>query len=248
MRVLITGASGFLGQGLVVPFEERGDTLRLLDVAPMETPHEQVAGDVTDLEFAINAVDGVDAIVIAHMARNSDGAYDVPTKPFDVNVKGTANLFHAAIQHGVKAVVLISSTGVLEAYSEQAVIHHDLPPRAGGKGYYTLSKICQEAIAESFSSVYGIRVACLRIGYVLDGETNRDKYGRLVQERAAPDTDRRDVGEVARRFIERDDLNFERFTVMSTAESMQRWDVAYTCERLQWKPRYDFSWLPAASS
>jgi len=213
----------------------------------METPHEMVVGDVADLNFAMTAVHGMDSVVIAHMARNADGAYDDPTMPFDVNVKGTANLFHAAVRCGVKSVVLISSTGVLESYSEQAVIRHDLPPKASGKGYYTLSKVCQETIAESFSHLRGVRVACLRIGYVLDGDNNRDKYGRLVTERAMPDTDRRDIGEVARRFIERDDLKFERFTVMSTAESMQRWDVSYTCERLQWKPRYDFSWLPQAS-
>jgi hypothetical protein len=31
---------------------------------------------------------------------------------------------------------------------------------------------------------------------------------------------------------------------MSTRESMTRWDVQYTCDRLGWTPAYDFSWLP----
>jgi len=74
-----------------------------------------------------------------------------------------------------------------------------------------------------------------------------DKYGHPVLERNFADTDRRDIGEVARLCLEREDSTFEIFHVMSTQESMDLADVRYTCERLHWKPRYDFSWLPVAN-
>ena len=49
MKVLVTGAGGFLGRGLVAPFVGRHD-LRLMDVVDWQTPHEKVIGDVADLE------------------------------------------------------------------------------------------------------------------------------------------------------------------------------------------------------
>ena len=75
----------------------------------------------------------------------------------------------------------------------------------------------------------------------------RDKYGREIGARLSTLTDRRDVGEVARRCLLRDDITFEVFNVMSTPESMEQWDVAHTCRRLDWKPQYDFTSLPLPS-
>ena len=243
MHVLITGAAGFLGRGLVIPFEERKDRLRLMDVIPFESPHEVVVGDVSDLDAVMKAVEGVEAIVIAHMAPRSNNNYDLPTHPFDVNVKGTANLFHAAVQHDVKAVVLISSLGVLYPY--QTDIHSHLLAPKGSKNYYSMTKVCQEAIAESFATGYGIRVACVRPSYIMDADASVDKYGRKIEERNIMDLDRRDIGEVSRLFLERTDLTFECFNLSGTQESMIPWDVQYTCDRLNWKPKYDFSWLKA---
>ena len=241
MHVLITGAAGFLGRGLIIPFEERKDRLRLMDVIPFESPHEVVVGDVSDLNTVMKIVEGVEAIVIAHMAPRSNNGYELPTQPFDVNVKGTANLFHAAVQHGVKAVVLISSLGVLYPYKTD-MHSHLLPPKGTGN-YYSMTKVCQEAVAESFATGYGIRVACVRPSYILDADACVDKYGRKIEERNIMDLDRRDIGEVSRLFLDRTDLAFECFNLAGTRESMIPWDVQYTCDRLNWKPKYDFSWL-----
>ena len=47
MKILVTGAGGFLGRGLIVPLEGKHD-LRLMDVADEDTPHEKVMGSVAD--------------------------------------------------------------------------------------------------------------------------------------------------------------------------------------------------------
>jgi nucleoside-diphosphate-sugar epimerase len=242
MRVLVTGAAGFLGQGLIVPFEKHGHSLRLMDFRPFTSKHEVVVGSVADLEAVRAAVRGVDAIVIAHMAKNPD-AYVDPTVPFDVNVKGTANLFFAAHEAGVRKLVLISSTSAADGH-DVPIHHHGLPPKGRG-GLYSICKVCQEMIAEQFSRDYGMAVAALRVGCIVDGETNSDKYGRSFPCRPTLLADRRDIGDVARVCLERDDITYEVFNVMSTPESLSDWDVAFTCQRLGWKPTYDFNWLPA---
>ncbi len=246
MKILITGANGFLGKGIVQQFEKYDNyNLRLMDIVPFESVHEVCIGDVSVYEHCYDALDGIDGIIIGHMAPRGENNvnYATPEMAFDVNIKGTANLFHAAVKRGIKKIVVISSESALSGYERNVQVH---TLRAKPlSGYYGLSKGCQEFIAEHFSGmVEELQIACLRIGYVLDGEKNLDKYGRHIGERNFADTDRRDVGEVARLSLESNKLKFEIFHVMSTQESLKRWDVQYTCDFLNWTPEYDFSWLP----
>jgi len=254
MKVLITGAGGYLGGGIHLPFvapEVAGRyELRLMDVVPFERPpHEVIVGDVADLQAVRRAVKGCQGIVIAHMASRQGGAYDTPIVPFDANVKGTANLFFAAAEEGIKRVALISTTGVVAANAvadpDKGPGKYDRHSPLRSRGIYSLTKVCQEAIAEHYHREHGIGVGVLRIGCVMDGDTMIDKYGRKHATRGPSLTDRRDIGEVARLCLEDPNLGYEIFYVMSTPESFDLYDIEYTCRRLNWRPKYDFTWLPA---
>ncbi|MGD0088590.1 MAG: NAD(P)-dependent oxidoreductase [Planctomycetota bacterium] len=237
MKILIVGAAGFVGRGILVSFTEHGHALRLLDVAPFASRHEVLIGDVTDYACVEKAVTGMDGIVIAHMAPRGikDVNYATPEMAFNINVKGTANLFHAVVQQGVKKVVVISSGCVVQGNHNTSIYAQDLPLRAPG-GYYGLSKICQEVIAEQFSREHDLQVACLRPWSVLDGEKNVDKYGQTIKARTAADTDRRDIGEVACLCLESETLRYEVFHVASTREALEKYNVKHTCQTLGWKP------------
>jgi len=241
MKILITGAGGYLGRAMIEPFEGKHE-LRLMDVVTFETPHELVVADVGDLDDVRRAVDGTEALVIAHMASRQAGAYETPAGCFDANVKGTANLFFAAAKKGVKRVVLVSSDGVRGGYPEGTFGSRDLPPK--GNDMYTLTKTCQEVIAEQYARVEGMGVAVLRIGWVMDADTMVNKYGREIPHYCEGLTDRRDIGEVARLACELPDLGYEIFYVFGTPESDAKCDAAHTRRRLGWKPKYDFKWLP----
>jgi len=242
MKVLVTGAAGYLARGLVVPFERTGYTLRLMDVVAFESPHETVVADVADLDAVRGAVKGVDAIIVAHMAPRNPDSYVSPTLPFDINVKGTANLFHTAVEHGVKRVVLISSTGAPIAHG-RSEHGEDVPHTASPKsrGMYGLTKALQEIIAEQYAREHRMAVAALRVGWVMDQDSLVNKYGTRITRYSPMLTDRRDIGEVARLCLGHPNLTYEVFNVMSTPESMTVSDVQHTCDFLGWTPCYPFT-------
>ncbi len=99
MKVLVTGASGFLGGHVAELLSKRGDSVRALVRSTSNRKHlqglanvELFEGGIEEVDRVREAVDGVDAIVHAAglvKARSTD-------EFFAVNVGGTSNLIQAA--------------------------------------------------------------------------------------------------------------------------------------------------------
>ena len=241
MKILITGAAGYTGSKLALSFEGKHE-LRLMDLHPFDTPHEKIIGDVADLDTVCKAVEDVDAIIIGHMAPRQNDGYALPTLPFDVNVRGTANLFHAAAQKGIDRVCLLSSVATVGGLREGDFFCSRDHPRIPSSlsDYYSLTKVLQELIADAFHRLKSMKVAILRLGWVVDADTRVTKYGKPITTNHPSLIDPRDVGEVARRALELNDLTFEIFYVVGGPEADAHYDVAYTRERLGWKPAFRF--------
>ena len=149
-RVLITGGAGFLGSHLAESFRSHGAPVRLLDVA--EAPEwaqapgiEYVRGDVRDAGAMGAAVEGVDTIVHAAFASPRE----TPEILESVNVYGAREVCAQAVAHGVRRMVLISSTIV-----EGSARAH---PRL--LGAYRRSRIEAERVVSDCS---GLRTAIVR--------------------------------------------------------------------------------------
>jgi nucleoside-diphosphate-sugar epimerase len=241
MKILLTGAAGFLGRAMV-PVLAKGHQLRLADLHPFDSEHETITGNVASLASARAMVTGMDAVVLGHMASRQAGAYETPELPFDGNVKGTANLFFAAVEEGIKRVVLISSTGAVSGNDDHLFRSRDLPLR--GTDMYSLTKALQEEVAEHYHRVHGLEVAILRPSWVVDADNLSTKYGTQVPEFSSGLIDRRDVCEAARLSCELPDLTYEVFYISGPQEACATMDVAYTIRRLGWAPRYRFETMP----
>jgi dihydroflavonol-4-reductase len=116
-RVLVTGASGFIGSALaralvhdgqhVVAFLEPGADLRNLDGLDVE----QITGDVRDATSVEEAVDGCRAVF--HVAALYRFWARDPRDFYEINVGGTRNILEAARKAGTKRVVYTSTVGTL---------------------------------------------------------------------------------------------------------------------------------------
>src|SRR5690349_1114731 len=113
MRVLITGASGYVPKFVIEDLEADHDLVLFSRRHPAEGPHGPrtaapfVRGDLTRLDDCRRAVEGVDAI--AHIGANNWIGPDT----FRNNVLGTYFLLEAAREAGVRRLVFASSNCVL---------------------------------------------------------------------------------------------------------------------------------------
>jgi nucleoside-diphosphate-sugar epimerase len=147
VRVLATGASGFLGRAVVRALQDAGHEVRTLQRRPSGVPGaEDRLGSVTDPDATAAAVDGVDAVV--HLAAKVSLAGD-PGEFHAVNVEGTRTLLDAAAAAGVTRIVHVSSPSVAHAGHALAGVGAEPADPLGARGEYARTKAQAELLALS---------------------------------------------------------------------------------------------------
>ncbi len=148
MKLLVTGATGFLGSTLVPLLLEAGHEVRvLLRSGGSFAGCETARGDVLDKESVARALQGREGVY--HLAGLVSRDPADARKMYDLHVGGTRNLLEAAEKAGVKRVVLASSSGTIGVSRTRRVAteEDDYPIEAVGRWPYYLSKIYEEKIA-----------------------------------------------------------------------------------------------------
>ena len=147
MKVLATGASGFLGRAVVRALQDAGHDVRTLQRRPSGVPGaDDRLGSVTDPDATAAAVEGVDAIV--HLAAKVSLAGD-PGEFRAVNVEGTRTLLDAAAAAGVTRTVHVSSPSVAHAGHALAGVGAEPADPVGARGEYARTKAEAELLALS---------------------------------------------------------------------------------------------------
>lgn len=113
MRLLLTGSSGFIGTNFCEAFH-RNYELVGVDLNPPKEAFPNIKyylADILDVSTLDKIVKAEKPDVIVHAAAQArvDPSYKDPIGTFRTNIQGTINLLDAALKHGVKRFVYLSS-------------------------------------------------------------------------------------------------------------------------------------------
>jgi nucleoside-diphosphate-sugar epimerase len=160
-RVLVTGASGFLGISLVHELVRRGYLARGFDLEPftdgdLHGKAESIVGDIRDKDAVFRASAGADYVIhnaaVLPVSRSNRRIF------CDVNVNGTRNILEASLDNRVEKLIFISSSAPYGIPRE-----HPINERTGFNPVcdYGRSKIEAENVCGDFRKK-GLNVVILR--------------------------------------------------------------------------------------
>lgn len=173
MKILVTGADGFIGSHLVEALVKKGYDVRAfvfynsfsswgwLEHIPKSVREnlDIFAGDVRDPNGVRKAMNGCDAVLHLAALIAIPYSYHSPDTYIDTNIKGTLNVLQAALDLGVKKVVHTSTS---EVYGTAQFVPITEEHPLQGQSPYSASKIGADQLAYSFYSSFNLPVVIAR--------------------------------------------------------------------------------------
>ena len=173
MKVLVTGADGFIGSHLTEALVKKGYEVRAfvlynsfntwgwLDTLPKDvlTQIEIFQGDVRDPNGVKEAMKGVDAVFHLAALIAIPFSYHSPDTYVDTNIKGTLNVLQAARELRTTRVLVTSTS---EVYGTAQYVPIDEKHPFQGQSPYSATKIGADRLAESFYRSFNLPVTIVR--------------------------------------------------------------------------------------
>jgi NAD dependent epimerase/dehydratase len=171
LKVLVTGADGFIGSHLVETLLAKGCEVRALalynsfnswgwlDNINRLKDIEVVTGDVRDPFLCNKITDGVDIVFNLAALIAIPYSYEAPQSYVETNINGALNICQASMKNKVRRVVQVSTS---EVYGTAQYVpideKHPLQPQSP----YSASKIGSDALAMSFYNSFDLPVSVAR--------------------------------------------------------------------------------------
>jgi nucleoside-diphosphate-sugar epimerase len=164
-KILVTGATGFVGQVLVTRLHELGYAVRAALHSPssrFSTEDSLVVGDIDGGTSWQEALKSIECVV--HLASRTHVTEEQSVDPLSayrkINVTGTACLAKQALASGVRRFVFMSSIKVNGESTTNEPFRESSPPRP--QDPYGISKLEAEHALHSVSNNMGMETVTLR--------------------------------------------------------------------------------------
>lgn len=184
-RVLVTGASGFLGVNLLWALRAEGFAVRALVRRPPRGPQwagldgvEFAIGDIRNVHQVERALEGVTGVL--HAAALTRLIPRPRRDAFRVNVDGTRNVCAAALRAGVRRLVFTSSASTIAPGTAAQPANEDAPDNREPihAPYYT-SKRWAEQVVRDFNAL-GLETITFCPAYLLGPRDARPTTNELL--------------------------------------------------------------------
>jgi UDP-glucuronate 4-epimerase len=178
MKVLVTGAAGFIGMGVARRLLDRGDEVigvdNVNDYYEVSLKESRLAQLLPHEKFRFERMDvadraGMDALFAAHrfdrvvhLAAQAGVRYSLqnPHAYVDSNVVGFLNVLEGCRHHGVAHLVYASSSSVYGGNTKMPFAEHDAVDHP--VSLYAATKKANELMAHTYSHLYGLPTTGLR--------------------------------------------------------------------------------------
>ncbi len=183
-RVLVTGATGFLGSRLVPALHRAGADVVALVRGPGSVSQmiaeqaELVGGDLREGDAVDAAMKDVDIVVHCAAITTNQATWDEHEA---VNVEGTGAILEAACRAGVERVVHVSSVVVYGLKNGDVSEASPYPANPDPWAHYMRSKIGAEELAASYNDEKGLPVTVVRLGVLYGPGGGRPPGRGLMQ-------------------------------------------------------------------
>ena len=154
MKVLVTGATGYIGHQLAITLANQNYKVIALvrDLKSSKIPlHKNilpVKGDICDYNSVENAI--TDCDYVFHTAAYTNLKYEKLDNFYNTNVLGTENILKAALHHHVKKVIYTSTLAVYGPSYKNIHITEDQPRLISYSNDYELTKGVSEEIVTQY--------------------------------------------------------------------------------------------------
>lgn len=191
-RILVTGASGFIGYSVAEALAARGDEViatdqaigpRLEALAETNPNVKAIPGEITEWPHLVGLVkDGKpDKVVHCAAVVGVPASVGSPINTFRINIEGTVHLLEAMRLFGVKRMVNISSEEIYGAFQAD-IIDEDHPCRPTKP--YGISKFVVEQVSRDYAAAYGLECIHARTCWVYGPYYPRQRAPRNLLEAA----------------------------------------------------------------
>ncbi len=171
MKILITGAAGFIGSHLTELCVEHGFSVRAfvrynsknnwgwLENSKYKKDIEVITGDIRDYDSVLSAMKDCDSVFHLAALIGIPYSYISPLAYIKTNIEGTYNVLQAARQLDIKNILVTSTS---ETYGTAQYVPIDEKHPLVGQSPYSASKIAADQLAISYYRSFDLPVKIVR--------------------------------------------------------------------------------------